>query len=103
MTNPFLLGDLVYVKPGYGRKYLVPQGKSGPATDANVAEFVAKRDDYVAKAKSIHDEAAGRRAKLEGASRLWCIRIGNYRVVYEIDEDPRLRSPQTSLSGCVSN
>jgi mRNA interferase RelE/StbE len=28
-------------------------------------------------------------AKLEGASRLWRIRVGNYRVVYEIDETSR--------------
>ncbi|WP_374502476.1 50S ribosomal protein L9, partial [Pseudoxanthomonas sp.] len=56
------------VKPGYGRNYLVPQGKAVPATAANVAEFEAKRAEYEAKAKAVHDEAEGRAAKLEGAS-----------------------------------
>jgi large subunit ribosomal protein L9 len=68
VTNLGVLGDQVNVKPGYGRNYLVPQGKAVPATAANVAEFEAKRADYEAKAKSIHDEAEARRAKLEGAS-----------------------------------
>lgn len=62
------LGDKVNVKPGYGRNYLVPQGKAVPATEANIAQFEAKRAEYEAKAKSIHDEAQSRRGKLEGAS-----------------------------------
>ena len=68
VTNLGVLGDKVNVKPGYGRNYLVPQGKAVPATAANVAEFEAKRADYEAKAKAVHDEAEGRAAKLEGAS-----------------------------------
>ena len=68
VTNLGVLGDKVNVKPGYGRNYLVPQGKAVPATAANVAEFEAKRAEYEAKAKSIHDQAEARRAKLEGAS-----------------------------------
>ena len=62
------LGDKVSVKPGYGRNFLVPQGKAVPATAANLAEFEAKRAEYEAKAKAVHDEAEGRAAKLEGAS-----------------------------------
>ncbi|MET0335167.1 MAG: 50S ribosomal protein L9 [Rhizobacter sp.] len=68
VTNLGVLGDQVNVKPGYGRNYLVPQGKAVPATAANVAEFEAKRADYEAKAKSIHDDASGRATKFEGAS-----------------------------------
>jgi len=37
------LGDLVSVKAGYGRNYLVPQGKAAPATKANIAEFETRR------------------------------------------------------------
>lgn len=62
------LGDKVSVKPGFGRNFLVPQGKAVPATATNLAEFEAKRADYEAKAKGVHDEAAGRIGKLEGAS-----------------------------------
>ena len=68
VTNLGVLGDKVKVKPGYGRNYLVPQGKAVPATAANVAEFEAKRAEYEAKAKAVHDEAECRAAKLEGAS-----------------------------------
>jgi large subunit ribosomal protein L9 len=62
------LGDKVKVKPGYGRNFLVPQGKAVPATAANVAEFEARRAEYEAKAKASLDGAEGRKAKLEGAS-----------------------------------
>ncbi len=37
------LGDKVSVKPGYGRNYLIPQGKALPATPKNVADFEARR------------------------------------------------------------
>ncbi|CAN7322225.1 50S ribosomal protein L9 [Pseudoxanthomonas sp. LjRoot168] len=68
VTNLGVLGDKVNVKPGYGRNYLVPQGKAVPATSANVAEFEAKRAEYEAKAKAVHDDAEARAAKLDGAS-----------------------------------
>ena len=68
VTNLGGLGDLVDVKPGYGRNFLVPQGKAVPATEANIAEFEAKRAQYEAKAQASHDEAQARAAKFEGAS-----------------------------------
>ena len=39
------LGDKVDVKPGYGRNFLIPQGKAVPATEDNVAKFEARRAD----------------------------------------------------------
>ena len=36
------LGDKVDVKPGYGRNFLIPQGKAVPATQDNVAKFEAR-------------------------------------------------------------
>ena len=62
------LGDKVDVKPGYGRNYLVPQGKATPATAANLAEFEARRAEYEAKAKATLDEAEARQAKLADVS-----------------------------------
>jgi large subunit ribosomal protein L9 len=62
------LGDKVDVKPGYGRNFLVPQGKAVPATAANLAEFEAKRADYEAKANEALAAAEARKAKLEDAS-----------------------------------
>ena len=37
------LGDKVIIKSGYGRNYLVPQGKAVPATASKIAEFEARR------------------------------------------------------------
>ena len=68
VTNLGNLGDKVNVKPGYGRNFLVPQGKAVPATAANLAEFEAKRAEYEAKAKAGLEDAQARQAKLEGAS-----------------------------------
>ena len=66
VTNLGKLGDKVNVKPGYGRNFLVPQGKATPATAANLAEFEAKRAEYEAKAKAQLEGAEGRKVALEG-------------------------------------
>src|SRR5690554_8014768 len=68
VTNLGDLGEKVKVKPGYGRNYLVPQGKAVPATAANLAEFETRRAEYEAKAQAIADEAQARLAKLQDAS-----------------------------------
>jgi large subunit ribosomal protein L9 len=62
------LGDKVNVKPGYGRNYLVPQGKATPATEQNVAEFEQRRAEYEAKANQQLAGAEARRAQFENAS-----------------------------------
>jgi len=68
VTNLGNLGDLVTVKPGYGRNYLVPQGKAVPATPANIAEFEARRAEYEAKAAAALAAAQDRLAKLTDAT-----------------------------------
>ena len=44
------LGDKVTVKPGYGRNFLIPQGKAVPATKDNVEKFEARRAEPEAAA-----------------------------------------------------
>ena len=68
VTNLGNLGDQVSVKPGYGRNFLVPQGKAVPAPAANVAEFEARRAEYEARARELSAGAEARRERLEGAS-----------------------------------
>jgi large subunit ribosomal protein L9 len=68
VTNLGNLGDKVNVKPGYGRNFLVPQGKAVPATAANLAGFEARRAEYEAKAEASLDDANKRLAALEDAS-----------------------------------
>ncbi len=62
------LGDKVNVKPGYGRNYLVPQGKATAATEANLAEFEKRRAEYEAKANQQLAGAEARQAQFADAS-----------------------------------
>jgi len=60
------LGDLVTVKPGYARNYLVPQGLATVATEANIKSFEERRQE-LEKASADKLQAAQARAKeLEG-------------------------------------
>ncbi len=43
VANLGALGDIVKVKDGFGRNFLIPQGKAKRATEANKAEFEARR------------------------------------------------------------
>jgi large subunit ribosomal protein L9 len=58
------LGDLVKVKAGFGRNYLVPQGKAAPATKENLAHFEARRTELEKAAKEKLDQAQARQASL---------------------------------------
>ncbi|MEQ8262653.1 50S ribosomal protein L9 [Pseudohaliea sp.] len=58
------LGDTVEVKPGYGRNFLIPQGKAVPATKENVAEFEARRADLEKAAAEALAAAQARGEKL---------------------------------------
>ena len=62
------LSDKVNMKPGYGRNYLVPQGKATAATAENIAEFEQRRAEYEAKANQQLAGAEARKAQLENAS-----------------------------------
>jgi large subunit ribosomal protein L9 len=58
------LGDKVKVKPGYGRNYLLPQGKAVRVNAENLAAFEARRAEYEAKANKLLTDAEGRKNKL---------------------------------------
>lgn len=62
------LGDVVKVKDGYARNFLVPQGKAKRATPAALAEFEAKRAvlEKAQAEKLVAAQAFGE--KLTGAS-----------------------------------
>jgi large subunit ribosomal protein L9 len=45
VANLGALGDIVKVKDGFGRNFLIPQGKAKRATEANKAEFETRRAD----------------------------------------------------------
>lgn len=60
------IGDLVRVKSGYARNYLIPQGKATLATPDNIAKFELRRAELEAKAAAELAAAKARAAKLEG-------------------------------------
>ena len=49
IVNLGKLGETVNVKAGYGRNFLVPQGKALPATKANLEKFEARRAELEAE------------------------------------------------------
>jgi len=51
------LGDKVDVKAGFGRNYLIPQGKAVHANEGNSAEFEARRAELEAAAATTHNSA----------------------------------------------
>ena len=62
------LGDKVNVKPGYGRNYLLPQGKAVRVNAANLEAFEKRRAEYEAKANTLLADAESRKAQLADAS-----------------------------------
>ena len=58
------LGDKVQVKAGFGRNYLLPQGKAVPATPENIARFETMRAELEAAAARRLDSAASRSTAL---------------------------------------
>lgn len=59
------LGDQVRVKPGYGRNFLIPQGKAVPATGENVAKFEARRAELEQAQADALGVAQARAAKIQ--------------------------------------
>ena len=58
------IGDKVTVKSGYGRNYLLPQGKAVAATAKNIADFEVRRAGLEAAAAAKIGEATARAEKL---------------------------------------
>lgn len=66
VANVGQLGDVVKVKNGYARNYLIPQGKAKRATAANMAEFEARRAELEAADKAKLSDAQSRGERLSG-------------------------------------
>ena len=60
------IGDLVKVKPGYGRNYLLPQGKAALATPENMKEIEARRAELEKAAAEDLAAASARAATING-------------------------------------
>jgi len=58
--------DVVTVKNGYGRNFLIPQQKAVPATIANIEKFEARRAELEKAAAEALAEAQARADKIAG-------------------------------------
>ena len=60
------MGDVVDVKPGYARNFLLPRGKALSASDANIASFEARKSQLEAHNLETRQEAETLAEKLNG-------------------------------------
>ncbi len=62
------MGDVVKVKPGYGRNFLLPRGKAIRATQEKIEEFKTKRSHLEANNLKLKKEAEAVAEKMRGLS-----------------------------------
>lgn len=76
------LGDLVEVKPGYGRNYLLPQGYAMKATPANMKVFELERKKLQEKADTLRGAASSLATKISEAKISIAMRVGENDKLY---------------------
>lgn len=69
-------GDIVDVKPGYGRNYLIPRGLAYEASQANVRRMEAERAAQSRRDAETLNEARQRATAIEGVSLTFHARAG---------------------------
>lgn len=77
IKNLGALGAKVNVKAGFGRNFLIPQGKAVPATTKNVAEFDARRADLEAKANAALGAAQARAERVSALAVVIAAKAGD--------------------------
>ena len=76
------MGDVVTVKDGFARNYLLPQGKALRATDANRKRFERDRAQLEARDLELKSEAKGVSTKLDGQSFIVIRQAGDTGQLY---------------------
>ena len=76
------LGDIVAVKPGFGRNYLIPQGLAMIATDANLKQFELERKKLAGQANSLRAAATELADKIKAAAVSIAVRVGEGDKLY---------------------
>jgi large subunit ribosomal protein L9 len=61
------IGDVVEVNSGYARNFLIPQKKAAFASEKNIAEVEAKKDELAAMSADILTKAQSRAKDIEGS------------------------------------
>jgi large subunit ribosomal protein L9 len=76
------LGEIVSVKPGYGRNYLIPMGLAMPATEANMQVFESERQKLQALMDAAKAEAMALSEKLMAQELTMRVRVGEGDKMY---------------------
>lgn len=82
VPNLGLPGDVVSVKPGYARNYLLPQGKALVATEGNVAEAAHQRRIAESRRKKIIQSLTELRDRLAGTRLLFTEKVSDTGRLY---------------------
>lgn len=82
MENLGKLGEIVSVKPGYGRNYLIPQGLAMVASASNLKVFELERKKLQAKMDALRTDASGLAEKLAAATVTIEVRVGEGDKLY---------------------
>ena len=82
VENLGVLGDIVEVKAGYGRNYLVPQGLAMVATPSNLKVFELERKKLNEKMEQVRGAAQSLAEKLEAAEVSIEVRVGENDKLY---------------------
>ena len=69
-------GDIIDVKDGYGRNYLIPQGIAYAASERNLRRLQAERASAEEQAKRDYLEARRRASQLQGVAPVFHVRAG---------------------------
>ena len=62
------IGDIVYVKSGYARNFLIPQKKAAFASEKNIAEVESRKGELAAASADALAQAQGRAESMADAS-----------------------------------
>jgi len=76
------LGDIVAVRPGYGRNYLLPQGLASMASPGNLKVFEQERRKLQAMNDAVKAEAAALASKIAAAKVVIEVRVGDGDKLY---------------------
>jgi large subunit ribosomal protein L9 len=75
-------GELVKVKPGYGRNYLLPRGLAIQATPGNVKQIELQRKTLLKKAAAEHETASQQAALLKDVTLEFSRKVGEHGILY---------------------
>ena len=100
VTNLGNLGDIVHVKPGYARNYLLPQGKAIRATKENIEIFEVEEnpmDEFTVDDEDVEPFQLVNIRNVEVADRNFVVKMHNYIEKWETWE------PETPLQNILKN